>query len=254
MDSLGIILGASVVTIFAYVTLWFIASRILKRNDVADIAWGPGIFIVAFVGYLFGGSLLITILIGIWALRLALRIGLRNAKKSEDKRYIEMRKSWGRWEPVISYLQVFLLQGLLMIFVGYTALHVAVFGLEMNAFVWLGLAVWCIGFFFETIGDYQLDQFLSNKENKGRIMKYGLWKYTRHPNYFGEVTQWWGIFLMVVFAPYWFVALLSPLTITYLILFLSGIPMLEKPFAGNPEWEAYKKRTSVFFPFFPKRD
>lgn len=254
MDSLISLLGIAGFAVFVYVTIWFGISRILKRNDVADIAWGPGIFVVALVGYMYGGSLLITILIGIWALRLALRIGFRNAKKSEDKRYIEMRKSWGKWEALISYLQVFLLQGILMIFVGYAALHVAAFGLEMNPLVWVGVIVWCIGFFFETIGDYQLDQFLGNKENKGKIMKYGLWKYTRHPNYFGEVTQWWGIFIIVFLSPYWFLALISPLTITYLILFLSGIPMLEKPFAGNPEWEEYKKRTSVFFPFFPKRD
>ncbi|XKT74890.1 MAG: DUF1295 domain-containing protein [Patescibacteria group bacterium UBA2103] len=241
--------------VFVYVTIWFIVSLLLKRNDLADIAWGPGIFLVGLVGFFFsegGLSLLVTILMGIWALRLASRIAARNLKKKEDKRYIELAKTWGRWFLLRSYLQVFLLQGLLMIFVGYPALHIAAFGSEMSVLVYVGLGLWLVGFFFEAVGDYQLDQFLSKEENRGKIMRYGLWKYTRHPNYFGEVTQWWGIFLMVVSAPFGLVAFISPLMITYLILFVSGIPMLEKMFEGNPEFEEYKKRTSAFFPWFRK--
>ena len=249
------LLGITVFVVAIYVTLWFFLSLILKRNDLADIAWGPGIFLVGLVGYFFsegGISLLLTILMGTWALRLALRIGLRNLKKKEDRRYKELAASWGRWFLLRSYLQVFLLQGLLMIFVGYPALHIASFGSEVSLFVYLGLAIWFIGFFFEAVGDYQLDQFLGNPQNKGKIMRYGLWKYTRHPNYFGEVTQWWGIFVMVVFSPLGLIAIVSPLMITYLILFVSGIPMLEKGFLGNPEFEEYKKRTSAFFPWFIK--
>tara|TARA_B100000745_G_scaffold300509_1_gene254832 strand:- start:4466 stop:5239 length:774 start_codon:yes stop_codon:yes gene_type:complete len=251
------LLGVTAIAVVVYVTFWFLLSLLLKRNDLADIAWGPGIFLVGLVGFFFseeGISLLLTILMGIWAFRLALRIALRNLKKKEDRRYKELAASWGKWFLLRSYLQVFLLQGMLMIFVGYPALHVAAFGSEMSVLVYLGLAVWLIGFFFEAVGDYQLDQFLGNPENKGKIMRYGLWKYTRHPNYFGEVTQWWGIFLMIILAPWGIAAIVSPLMITYLILFVSGIPMLERAFLGNTEFEEYKKRTSAFFPWFVKGD
>lgn len=255
MDVYQLLLVAAGV-VFIYVTVWFLISLLLKRNDLADIAWGPGIFLVGLVGFFFSEeslSLLLTILMGIWALRLASRIAARNLKKKEDKRYIELAKTWGKWFLLRSYLQVFLLQGLLMIFVGYPALHIAAFGSEMSVLVYVGLTVWFIGFFFEAVGDYQLDQFLSKEENRGKIMRYGLWKYTRHPNYFGEVTQWWGVFLIVVSAPFGLVALVSPLMITYLIFFVSGIPMLEKMFEGNSEFEEYKKRTSAFFPWFVKK-
>ena len=251
------VLGAAIGVVFVYTTLGFVISRILKRNDIADIMWGPGILLVGIVGFLFsdGGvlSVLLLILMTIWGIRLGLRILLRNLKKKEDKRYVELASSWGRWFVLRTYLQVFLLQGLLMIVVGYPALHLAVFGGDVSPLVYVGFVVWLVGFLFEAIGDYQLDQFLGNKENKGRVMRYGLWKYTRHPNYFGEVTQWWGIFLVVVLVPWGFVAIISPLMITYLILYVSGIPMLEKAFDDNEEFQEYKKKTSPFFPWFVKK-
>jgi steroid 5-alpha reductase family enzyme len=108
--------------------------------------------------------------------------------------------------------------------------------------------VWAIGFFFEVMGDRQLKQFLHNPSHKGKIMDRGLWAYTRHPNYFGEVLQWWGIFLCALALPFGYVTIIGPLLITYLILFVSGIPMLEKKYKGRPDYEQYKKRTSMFFP------
>lgn len=242
--------------IFSFVTTLFVVSLIIKRNDIADIAWGPGIGIVAVMSYVYGNgsalSLLITGIIVVWALRLGVHISMRNRGKREDPRYAAWREEWGRWVVLRSYLQVYLLQGSLMIVVGYPAVHAAVFGGAVPALAYLGVAVWLVGFVFETVGDYQLLRFIKNPENKGRIMRYGLWKYTRHPNYFGEVTQWWGVFVMVVAAPYGFVAIISALTITFLILKVSGIPMLEKQFDDNPEFQEYKKHTSAFFPALPK--
>lgn len=250
------LIGIAVAAVWVYVTLWFLLSLLLNRNDIADVAWGPGILVVALVGAWYaefmGLSLLITILISIWALRLFVRIGMRNLHKSQDKRYLELARSWGKWFLFRSYLQVFLLQGFLMVLVAYPALHVAYFGGVVSPLLYVGLVVWFIGFFFESVGDYQLDQFLGDAGNKGKIMRYGLWRFTRHPNYFGEVTQWWGIFLMVCLVPFGWWALISPLTITWLILFVSGIPMTEKPFEGNPEFQEYKKKTSPFFPWIPK--
>jgi steroid 5-alpha reductase family enzyme len=114
------------------------------------------------------------------------------------------------------------------------------------------VCVWVIGFFFESVGDAQLSRFIKDPANKGKLMQSGLWKYTRHPNYFGEVTQWWGLWIIALSVSYGWLGIIGPLTITTLILKVSGIPLLEKSMEGNPEFQEYKKRTSVFFPLPPK--
>jgi len=243
----------------AFVTLLFFISLLLKRNDIADVAWGTGIFIVALLSYFTGSmndlSLLLTILAGFWGIRLSVRIFLRNRKKTEDFRYKKWREEWGRWFYFRSFLQVYILQGVLMVVVGYSFVHMNVFGssYDLSLVSMIGLLIWMIGYFFEVAGDYQLDKFIQNPENKGKIMSVGLWKYTRHPNYFGEVTMWWGIWLMISMLPISYFALISPVVITYLILKVSGIPMLEKAFADNPDFQEYKKQTSAFFPLPPKK-
>lgn len=242
----------------AFVTMLFVLSLIIKRNDIADVAWGVGIFIVALVSYSGGArselSLILTVLAGLWGLRLTLRIFFRNRKKPEDFRYRKWREDWGKWFYVRSFMQVYLLQGFLMVIVGYSFVHVSIFGdtsaLRLTSIV--GLSLWLVGYFFEVVGDWQLDRFIASKPAPGEILSSGLWKYTRHPNYFGEVTMWWGVWLMIVTLPLSYIALISPLTITFLILKVSGIPMLEKSFESNPNFQEYKKRTSAFFPLPPK--
>lgn len=243
----------------SFVSLLFIVSLIIKRNDIADVAWGTGIFTVALVSYLNGPQthavLILTVLAALWGFRLTIRILLRNIKKTEDYRYKAWRDSWGSWFYVRSYFQVYLLQGFLMIVVGYPFIHAGVYGdtLTINPLFILGILIWSFGFLFEVIGDWQLDRFIKSRPEPGTILSSGLWKYTRHPNYFGEVTCWWGIWIMILTLPLGFIALVSPLMITFLILKVSGIPMLEKKFEGNPKFEEYKKRTSAFFPLPPKR-
>ncbi len=244
--------------IVGFVSVLFLLSLLLKRNDIADIAWGVGIFIVALESYQNGPqnnlTLLLTIMAGLWGLRLSIRILLRNLKKAEDFRYKIWRDTWGKWFYVRSYFQVYLLQGFLMILVGYSFIHASTYEANYNlTLVYLGIFIWIVGYFFEVVSDYQLDKFLSDSSNKGKIMDRGLWQYSRHPNYFGEVTMWWGIWLMVASLPFGLAALISPLTITFLILKVSGIPMLEKSFANNPAFQAYKKRTNAFFPYFPRK-
>lgn len=237
-----------------FVTLLFLVSVIIKRNDIADIAWGTGIFLVALLSYFAGPqntlTTIITVLAGLWGIRLTIRILLRNIKKGEDFRYKKWRDSWGKWFYLRSYLQVYVLQGFLMIVVGYSFVHASMFGhnIELGLLSLAGLLFWIIGYFFEVVGDYQLDKFLKDSASKGKIMDRGLWRYTRHPNYFGEVTMWWGIWLLVATIPFSYVGLISPLMITFLILKVSGIPMLEKKFEDNLDFQAYKKRTSAFFP------
>jgi steroid 5-alpha reductase family enzyme len=117
----------------------------------------------------------------------------------------------------------------------------------------LGTLVWLVGFLFEAVGDYQLKRFKQRPENKGRIMAAGLWKFTRHPNYFGEAALWWGIFLIALSVPGGWLAIISPLTIGFLLLKVSGVTMLEKKYAGNEEFAAYARQTSAFFPWVPKK-
>ena len=117
----------------------------------------------------------------------------------------------------------------------------------------IGLAIWIVGFIFESFGDKQLKDFISDKKNKGLIMKEGLWKYTRHPNYFGEATMWWGIFIISFSSKSGIIGIISPMIITLMLLFVSGVPMLEKHYKDNKEFQEYAKVTSKFLPWLPKK-
>ncbi len=241
-------------TLFIFVTFLFALSIMVRRNDIADIAWGIGVVSVGLIPALYYGTtgvpLLILFLATLWGTRLAMRIFLRNIRKTEDARYKVWRDSWGKWFLIRSYLQIYILQGTLMLVVGYPLMHAVLFGngFTANAFTVVGVCVWLIGFFFEVVGDYQLDRYIRSEPKPSPILQSGLWRYTRHPNYFGEVTMWWGIWLMIAMTPMSYIALIGPATITFLILKVSGIPMLEKRFDGNPDFEVYKKQTSAFFP------
>lgn len=248
------------VTIFIYMSGWFVVALLRKRNDVADIAWGLGFIVASLVPFLYYGAaidrgLLVTTLVAIWGARLALHIYNRNKNKPEDKRYAEWRASWGKWFYVRSYLQVFILQGVLLVLVVSPVLIINTYrGGALTFFDIIGLLMWVKGFYFEAVGDRQLKIFISNPENKGKIMDQGLWKYTRHPNYFGEVLQWWGIFVIGLSVPYGVWGIIGPLTITTLILKVSGIPLLEKSFEGKPGFDEYKRKTRAFIPWFPKKN
>ncbi len=239
--------------VFGYLNICFVLSLIKKRNDIADIAWGIGFIVVAWVSFFITNSFnrpgfLVNILITIWGLRLATHIFLRSRGKGEDFRYQAWRESWGKQFLIRSYLQVFILQGFFLLVISLPIIFVNSRVSEFTFFDLVGFIVWMIGFLFEAIGDWQLLKFTQNPANKGKIIQNGLWKYTRHPNYFGEVVLWWGIFFFALSLQSGFLLIISPLTITFLILFVSGIPMLEKKYENNPDFAEYKKRTSAFFP------
>lgn len=244
--------------VVVYMGCWFMLAIIKKRNDVADVAWGLGFLLIAVLTWYSGGSeldrsALATMLVAVWALRLSIHIYLRNRHKTEDKRYEAWRKEWGNSFYIRTFLQVFMLQGGLMLLVVSPVVIINTFyGSPFNWLDIVGVCVWAVGFFFESVGDAQLTAFIKDPANRGRVMKGGLWKYTRHPNYFGEVTQWWGLWIIALSTPYGWLGIIGPLTITILILKVSGIPLLEKSMQGNPEFEEYKKHTSVFFPLPPK--
>lgn len=244
--------------LFVYMSLWFVVSLIKKRNDVADVAWGLGFVLMAWTSYLLSGTagvrgLIVCTLVSIWGLRLAWHIQRRHTGKPEDYRYQAWRTEWGKWFYLRSYGQIYLLQGALLFFVVTPVLLInssiaSALGL-LDAF---GIVVWLIGFFFESVGDAQLARFIRNPENKGKLMQSGLWAYTRHPNYFGEVTQWWGLWIIALSTPLGWIGLIGPLTITFLILKVSGIPLLEKKMEENPSFAEYKRRVSVFIPLPPR--
>lgn len=245
--------------IFCYVSGWFIVSLIKQRNDVADIAWGLGFAAIALFLFLTRTptlqSVLLYILIAIWGIRLALHIGLRSKGKPEDFRYKKWREEWGKSFALRSYLQVYLLQGFFMLIISLPIIVVSIAPDQATSpLILAGSIIWLIGFAFEAIGDYQLMVFIKHKKNKSDIMQTGLWKYTRHPNYFGEVLLWWGIFIIVLPLQNGIWSIISPITISYLLLYVSGIPMLEAKYKNNEAFLAYKKRTSAFFPMLPKSD
>lgn len=245
--------------IWVYMSTCFLVALVIKRNDVADIAWGLG-FVVASIAtliktgnYSFTATLA-TILVLTWGLRLSWHIGLRNIKKSEDYRYKAWRDSWGKWFVVRSYLQIFMLQGFLMLLILFSILLIYTYSAKgLFPLVIIGTLFWIFGFLFESIGDKQLKKFLSNPKNKGQVMNKGLWQYTRHPNYFGEVTQWWAIGVIALTFSYGWLGLISPAVITFLIVKVSGVPLLENKYEDNPDYQAYKLRTSILIPFPNKK-
>ena len=146
-----------------------------------------------------------------------------------------------------------MLQGILLLMVAIPVIFVnQAPAAPLGWFDLVGLTVWLTGFCFESVGDWQLLKFIRNPANTGKMMTSGLWRYTRHPNYFGEVTLWWGIWLMVLALPGGLISVVGPLTITFLILKVSGIPMLEKPYEDCPDFQEHKRRTSAFFPLPPR--
>ncbi len=240
--------------VFVYGTIWFIISIIQKRNDVADIAWGLGFVVIAATmltkGAVQPATILLAVMIILWGLRLTVHIAARSSKKAEDFRYANWRRSWGKSFYLRSYFQVYVLQGFLMVVIS-LPIFIAKSSPAgpITATTLIGIVIWLIGMTFETISDYQLRQFLRNRKDPSEIMQTGLWKYSRHPNYFGEVLLWWGIFICGLSLQNGWWGIISPLTITYLLLYVSGIPMLEAKYKNHPKFQAYKAHTSAFFPW-----
>lgn len=256
--------GIVLLSVIGFMTLVFVVSRIAKRTDVVDMAWGPAFVVAAIVSFSIAGygigigknvQSLVTLLVIIWAARLAFVIFQRLRKKPEDVRYVELRKKWKGSEPFNTYTKIFLTQAVLATIISIAVINVNIaVPKPIGVLVLIGTLVWLTGFLFEAVGDFQLKRFLSNPKNKGKLMTKGLWKYTRHPNYFGEATMWWGIFIIGLSVPYGWIGIITPVVITYLLYFVSGVPMTEKAFEGKPGWNQYKRQTSKFFPLPPVKD
>jgi len=254
----GLFAAAAVVSLL-YMTLVFFLALAKKNNGVVDIAWGLGFILVAAIVFALRGNgqprqwLALTLVL-IWGGRLALHIFRRNRGREEDFRYAAWRRQWGKFFVIRSFGQIFMLQGLLLLLVIAPVLMIVGQGQPpMNLLDLLGVLVWLTGFSFETIGDRQLASFIRDPANRGKLMTGGLWRYTRHPNYFGEAALWWGLGILALSSPRGWLGMTGPAAITFLLLFVSGVPLLEKKYKGRPDFEEYKKRTSIIFPWFPKK-
>ncbi|MBE0499896.1 MAG: DUF1295 domain-containing protein [Desulfuromonadales bacterium] len=251
----------AILSLLVFMTLLFGLALRVKDNSIVDVGYGLAFVLVGWSSYFYQGNshsrqLLLLALITIWGVRLAGHIFMRKqGETGEDFRYRQWRKEWGKTFVWRSFLQIFMLQGAVVFMVSLPILLVTHQpGGDLGVFDLLGVSIWLIGFVFEALSDWQLLRFKRNPDNRGKLMQTGLWRTTRHPNYFGEATLWWGIFLIACSAPLGWLAVISPLLINLLLLKVSGIPMLEAKYAGNPQFESYKSQTNAFFPWFPKTD
>jgi steroid 5-alpha reductase family enzyme len=244
--------------IFWFELALFVLAMVRQDNSIADIAWGPGLVAAGLVTLWWqqpGGLLpvLATALVAMWAARLAVHVAMRNWGRREDRRYATWRRDWGHWFVLRTFVQVFLLQGFLLIVVSLPLLWMNTFGGSVGWLAVLGTLVWLKGFIWESVADYQLVHFLKHDANKGKLLTSGLWHYSRHPNYFGEVTQWWGIWLMALSVSGGWLTVLGPLLITFLIANVSGIPMLEERRKDDAHFKEYARKTNALIPWFPKK-
>jgi len=256
-----VVLGASAAFLALYMTGAWLLSLRLRDASIADVFWGPGFALVAALSAANSPpslrATLLAVLTGIWGLRLALHIGARwKKKKEEDRRYQAMRAGWGDRFPLASLFTVFLLQGALLWVVSLPLQAGSALGAghPLRALDAAGVLLFAVGFGFEAVGDAQLARFLSNPSSRGRVMETGLWRYTRHPNYFGDALLWWGLGLLGAATGAWW-CLLGPALMTFLLVRVSGVSLLEKDMAGRrPDYVAYVRRTSAFLPLPPSRD
>jgi steroid 5-alpha reductase family enzyme len=239
-----------------FLSIAFAVAYKKRRYDLIDSFWGATFVAITLVGLanISSAGFVLSMLVIIWGMRLSYHILRRFLKsRDEDKRYIQLRQNWRGNIAFNMYARVYIVQAILATIICLSIIILQHAELKWSWSVWIGIAVWAIGFFFEVVGDAQLRRHLSVRRNKGKLMTSGLWRYTRHPNYFGEATMWWGIWVATLATPLWWLALVSPLLITYLLLFVSGVPLTENAFEGRPGWKEYKARTSIFLPLPPKK-
>ncbi|MDP9845060.1 DUF1295 domain-containing protein [Streptosporangium lutulentum] len=231
------------------------------RHSVIDVAWGLGFTVVALVSFLMSDGdparrLLVPALTAVWGVRLALHIGRRNIGESEDPRYERMLARAPGSRTLYAIRAVYVTQGVVLLLV---SLPVQVALSETAALgrsswlVWSGTALWLVGFVFETVGDRQLARFRADPGNRGEVLDTGLWRYTRHPNYFGDACVWWGLFLIA--ADRWpgVLTVLSPVLMTYFLVARTGKPLLEAQLSeSRPGYADYVRRTSGFLPLPPR--
>jgi len=247
--------------ILTFVTLLWLWSIFINNVSIVDIFWGLGFvvvntFYVFMSGELNARKILILTLVSIWGLRLAIYLAFRNIGKGEDFRYQEFRKNYGPkrywW---FSFFQTFLLQGALIMIVSLPLLGInsSTSNGTLNVLDYIGIVVWLIGFTFEAGGDFQLARFKNNVKNNGKVLNTGFWKYTRHPNYFGDSAVWWAYAIFSIAAgSYW--QIIGAIIMTLLIIKISGVRLLEKNFKRiKTSIQRLHKKNKFLFSMVPKK-
>ncbi|MEX0931234.1 MAG: DUF1295 domain-containing protein [Candidatus Paceibacterota bacterium] len=246
-------------TILSYTLVAFLVSVFLKNNNVADVAYGLGFVVVSWVLFLRNGipdfelsaRWIVVLLITLWGLRLSIYLGIRAWKKAEDWRYAIWRDRWGvvgkLYFYVRSFVQIYLLQAFLIYLVLVPVIHMLVTGTSVDSkYFIVGVIVFALGFLIETVADIQLYRFKKNNPPDTLFTK-GLFAYSRHPNYFGEMLVWWGFFIMTLASSNWFLTIISPIAVTYILYAIAG-PMVEAHLESRALFSEYKKKTRYFFP------
>jgi steroid 5-alpha reductase family enzyme len=254
------VFGGALALAIGMMTLVWVVSLVRKDAGIIDIFWGLGFVVVAWF-YFFQTDgvtlrkILVVALVSLWGLRLSIHILVRSIGRGEDYRYRDMRRRHAGHFPVWSLFAVFWLQATILWFVS-APLLVAQWSRQPQRLTWFdiaGLVLFGTGFLFETVGDLQLVRFKKNPANRGRVLRHGLWRYTRHPNYFGDALVWWGLFLIGLATPGSLWTMVSPALMTFLLLKVSGVSLLEKNLSETkPEYRDYALRTNAFFPWKPR--
>jgi steroid 5-alpha reductase family enzyme len=256
MIGVNLALTAGVVLVAVAVT--FGVARLRRRYDTIDTFWGLGFAIVALVTFAVSDGnlalrLAVTALTVIWGVRLSLHLHLRNRRLPEDPRYADMVERAGENPGPRIFVRVYLVQAGVLWFVS-LPVQVAQYSNGFGVTAWLGIVVWLVGFGFESIGDDQLRRFKAHPGNKGKVLDTGLWRYTRHPNYFGDACVWWGLYLLACTSGLGAATILSPIVMTYTLAKGTGKPLLEKGMRNSrPGYARYVGRTSGFVPLPPKK-
>lgn len=238
--------------------LWAVS---VARRDVSivDVFWGPGFVAGVFLVWFREGRtstwhLLHLALVAIWGLRLAIHIAVRGRGRGEDRRYAAMRASRGPRFACLSLFTVFSLQATLVALLSAPLAIVQMKPIVHPLWCQVGAAIWLLGFLFEAVGDAQLLAFQRDPVRHGRVLESGLWRFTRHPNYFGESLLWWGYGVLALGVEGGAWALYAPLVMTFMLLRVSGVPMLEAGMENRrPGYREYIERTSSFLPWIPRR-
>jgi steroid 5-alpha reductase family enzyme len=261
-DLLALFATNFAVAMGAVIILWLVSIP-LRDVSIIDMFFAVILFAITAASYALGEGVaqrkqLLLILVGLWALRITAHLIRRNWGHGEDPRYTRLRQ-WTKDERSFVWLslrKVFLLQGIVIWFVSLPVQIAQVYTVPvaLGWLAWLGTALWVVGFFFESVADYQLTRFRADPANKGTVLNSGLWKYSRHPNYFGELCVWWGLFLIACDNPIGFLTVIGPILYTFLIVNVTGQRTLDKKLAREkPGYEAYMKSTSGLIPMWPKQ-
>jgi len=253
----------ALIVILTLMFLLWLLSLYLKDSSIVDIFWGFGFVVTGWLYYALspegfqGRKLLIMLLVFIWGMRLTIHIYLRNRGEGEDYRYAQWREEAGSAWWWRSLFKVFLLQGLLMWIISAPILAAMASPTPARFTVLdiLGVVIWGIGFYFEAVGDWQLAQFKADPANEGKVLRSGVWRYTRHPNYFGDAAQWWGYYAIAANTWLGAATVFSPILMTLLLIRVSGVALLEKNLTETkPKYQDYVETTNAFFPWFPKEN